>query len=56
MHASRAGKAREAFGKPRTDGSARPQRDHVRIEDALSRMAGKIGSLRRAAEPHDEHH
>jgi hypothetical protein len=50
MHEAKSGKAREAFGKPRADGHARAARGHVPVEDALARMAGKIGERRRAAE------
>ena len=44
-------KPRLAFGTGRSTaaGGARTARKHVPVEDALSRMAGKIGERRRAS-------
>jgi hypothetical protein len=49
-------KPRLAFGTGRStaSGGARTARKHVPVEDALSRMAGKIGERRRASGPRDD--
>ncbi|MHB1262527.1 MAG: hypothetical protein ACYC2H_12525 [Thermoplasmatota archaeon] len=45
-------KPRLAFGRGRASSTvAGSSRKHVPVEDALSRMAGKIGERRRAATP-----
>lgn len=45
-----AGKARQAFGRPRGEpsASAEPRRTPANVKDALDKMAGKMGDRRRA--------